>query len=146
VAIHPAPDVIEQNRSTDAIAHGVVNRSPSRGWQRDQGLLRSLAEYPKDPVAVLLAQVVYVGRTGLEHSQSEQSKQSDKGEVERIRRRARGDDHRLELQMGQAARRGLVRDGRAAYVRRRRCLEDSVDDTDAIKQVTTDSRRARSTA
>jgi hypothetical protein len=77
-----------------------------------------------------------------EHSQSEQSKQSDKGEVERIRRRARGDDHRLELEMGQAKRRGLVRDGRAAYVRRRRCLEDSVDDTGAIKQVTTDSRRA----
>ena len=66
------------------------------------GQLRSLAEYPKDPVAVLLAQVVYIGLTGLEHSQSEQSKQSDKGKVERIRRRARGDDHRLELEMGQA--------------------------------------------
>jgi hypothetical protein len=84
-------------------------------------------------VAVLLAQVVHVGLTGLEHSQSEQSKQSDKGKVERIRRRARGDDHRLELEMGQAERRGFVRDGRAAYVRRRRCLEDSVDDTGAIK-------------
>lgn len=39
-------------------------------WTRP-GQLRSLAEYPKDTVAVLLAQFVYVGLTGFEHSQSE---------------------------------------------------------------------------
>jgi hypothetical protein len=108
VSIHPAPVAIEQDWPADAIADGVVNRTPDRRWQRDQGKLRALSEHPKDAVAVLLAQVVDVGLTGFEHSQPEQSKQSDQGEIERIRRRARGDDHGLELQMRQPERRAFV--------------------------------------
>ena len=70
VSIHPAPVAVEQDRPPDAIADRRVDCSPDRGWQWDQGQLGALAEHPKDAVAVLLAQVVYVGLTGLEYSQS----------------------------------------------------------------------------
>jgi hypothetical protein len=48
-------------------------------------------------VAVLLTKVVDLSVAGLEHAQPEQSEHGDQGEVERIRRRPRRDDHRLEL-------------------------------------------------
>ena len=72
---------------------------PTAGGSGIRASLVPLPSTRKDPVAVFLAEVVDGRTAGLEDPQPEQAEQGDQGEVERIRRRAGGDDHRFELQM-----------------------------------------------
>jgi hypothetical protein len=69
---------------------------------RDEDDLAAFADDTEDAVAVHLAQIVDVGRAGLEDAQPEEAEHGHQGEVVRVGRLPRGGQQGLELQMRQA--------------------------------------------
>jgi hypothetical protein len=54
VPVHPDTTGVEQDRTTDPITDGVLDRPSHGGRQRHQHDTAALPDNPQDPVAVLL--------------------------------------------------------------------------------------------
>jgi hypothetical protein len=101
MTVHPPAAAVAQQRPLGTAVHSAVDSPPDRGRQRDEDDLGALADHPKHPVAVLLAEVGDVGGARLEDPQSEQPEGGDQGEAVAVVRLAGRAQQRLELQVGE---------------------------------------------
>jgi hypothetical protein len=76
---------VEQDRAADPVGDRSVDGAGHGGRHRDKDDLVSLADDPQHPVAVFLAEVGDVEAGRFEDPQTQQAKQTDEGEVERVR-------------------------------------------------------------
>jgi hypothetical protein len=85
VAVHPGAAGVEQDRPAGSQAGCPVTSPANGGRQRDQDHLGALSADPQDPVAVLLAEVAYVGAGGFEDPQAEQAEHGYQREIVPVR-------------------------------------------------------------
>jgi hypothetical protein len=72
--VHPRTAIIEQDRADGPGTGSAVDSAADRWRQRDQDDLAALAAYPQYPVAVLFAEITYIGAGGFEDPQAQQAK------------------------------------------------------------------------
>jgi hypothetical protein len=104
MSVHPGAAAVQEDRSTTTAAGGPVDRPPYRGWQRDKRDLCSLTAYAKDPVAVLLAEVLDIGTGGFEDPQPQQSEHGHNSEIAVVGGLAGCGEQGLELQVRESER------------------------------------------
>ena len=116
MAVHPGAAAVEQDRAAGPGADRLVDGPPDGCWRWDQDDLGAFAAHAQDSVAVFFAEAGDVGAGGFEDPQAEQPEHGDQREGLRIGGLAGCGEQGLELQVGEAERRRLRRNGRSADV------------------------------